>query len=93
MQAKGIPAGEAGVEAAVFEPAEAEAAADSEVIALLLGSEGPGLWAIDELVREVGARVQVADSLSRLVRAGLAHESNGFVLASRSAVVFEQIAL
>lgn len=93
MQAKGIPAGEAGAETEGFELVEAEAAADSEVLSLLLGSVGPGVWAVDDLVRELGDRTRVEDCLGRLVRAGLAHQSNGFVLASRSAVVFEQIAL
>jgi len=48
--------------------------------------------AVDELVRELCDRTRVLGSLRQLMRAGLAHDSNGFVLASRSAVVFEQIA-
>lgn len=49
---------------------DVEAAADSEVLALLLGSEGPDVWAVDQLVRELGSarglRIRLATGACRV---------------------------
>lgn len=54
---------------------------------LLLHGDAAGPWAVEELVREIGDRIAVADALARLVGAGLLHRLDaGFVFASRAAV-------
>lgn len=59
---------------------------DQRVLHLLLFEPGSPLWAIDDLVREIGSRIDVHDSLSRLQRAGLIHRlEEGFVFVSRTA--------
>jgi hypothetical protein len=60
---------------------------DQAILNLLLFEPGLALWAIDEIVREIGSRIAVHDSLGRLQRAGLIHRlDGGFVFASRAAV-------
>jgi hypothetical protein len=57
------------------------------VLDLLLHGDAAGPWAEDELVREIGDRVSVADALARLAAVGLLHRlAGGFVFASRAAV-------
>jgi hypothetical protein len=59
---------------------------DRTILNLLLFGPGLALWAVDEIVREIGNRIAVEDSLWRLHREGLAHRvDEGFVFASRSA--------
>jgi hypothetical protein len=57
---------------------------DQAVLALLV-NEDVVLWAIEELVREIGDPLDVDDSLARLRRAGLIHRVGEFVFASRVA--------
>jgi hypothetical protein len=60
---------------------------DQAVLDLLLHGDVAGPWAEEELVREVGDRVAVADALARLYGSGLVHRlTGGFVFASRAAV-------
>lgn len=64
-----------------------EARVDAAVLDLLLHGETAGPWAEEELTREIGGRVAIADSLTRLAGAGLVHRlAGGFVFASRAAV-------
>jgi hypothetical protein len=57
------------------------------ILDLLLFEPGLPMWAREEIVREIGDRVAVEDSLWRLHRAGLIHRvEGGFVFASRAAV-------
>ena len=59
---------------------------DQAILSLLLFEPGLGPWAIDELVREIGSRIDVDDSLWRLRRTGVIHRlGDGFVFASRAA--------
>jgi hypothetical protein len=58
---------------------------DQAILGLLLFEPGLALWAIDEIVREIGSRIAVTDSLCRLHRAGVIHRLDGFVFASRTA--------
>jgi hypothetical protein len=59
---------------------------DQAILSLLLFEPGLGPWAIDELVREIGSRIGVDDSLWRLHRTGVIHRlGDGFVFASRAA--------
>ncbi len=72
--------------------AQAETRIDDVVLSTLLDAQGAGLWSMEELIREVGERVAVEDSVARLLRAGLAHRCDGFVLASRAAFEYARIA-
>jgi hypothetical protein len=58
---------------------------DRAVMALLL-SEYLGLWRADEIAREIGDDVEVADSLARLHGAGLVHRLEDFVFPTVAAV-------
>jgi hypothetical protein len=58
---------------------------DAAIMGLLL-DERFHLWAIVEVEREIGDRVETRDSLSRLRGAGLIYELDlGFVFATRAA--------
>jgi hypothetical protein len=63
---------------------EQDSAIDKAVMELLL-IEHRGLWAVEEVVREIGDPIDVKDSLARLHGVGLIHRLGGFVLASRAA--------
>jgi hypothetical protein len=59
---------------------------DQVILSLLLFESGLGPWAIPELVREIGSRIDVDDSLWRVHRTGVIHRlGDGFGLASRAA--------
>lgn len=64
---------------------------EQAVLALLTDRE-PGLWSEDEIAREIGDRIEAADAVGALQRAGLAHRLCGFVFATRSAVRATQLA-
>lgn len=65
---------------------------DQAILALLLNSDNPRPWSIQELVLEIGDRVIVQDTLSRLRGAGLAHQmADGFAFATRAAVRAAQL--
>ncbi len=68
--------------------------AQAAIIGLLLSKEHHGLWSTEELVRELSApRLDVTDAIENLKATGLAHELDGFVLASRAAWSFDQLDL
>jgi predicted transcriptional regulator len=58
---------------------------DRVVMALLL-DQHPGLWRADEIARELGDDVGVADSLARLHGTGLVHRLEDFVFPTVAAV-------
>jgi predicted transcriptional regulator len=63
------------------------------VLDLLLDAEAQRPWSIEEVVREIGKPVDVADALSALQAAGLIHRTaDGFVFAARAAIRYSQIA-
>ena len=63
-----------------------EISVDAAVLDLLLHGDAAGPWAEEELVREIGDRVAVADALARLYGSGLVHRlAGGFMFASRAA--------
>jgi predicted transcriptional regulator len=63
------------------------------VLDLLLGGDEQRPWSVEELVREIGRPVDVADAIANLHAAGLIHRTtDGFVFATRAAVRFHQIA-
>jgi hypothetical protein len=64
---------------------------DAAVMALLLDARFD-LWAVSEVVREIGSAVAVNDSLTRLQAVGLVHLiEETFVKASRAALYFERL--
>jgi hypothetical protein len=72
--------------------AEKEDREDAMVLGLLLNSDQPGLWSVDEVIRAAGdRRIGAADGLLRLERYGLIHRLGDFVFPTRAAVRSEEI--
>jgi predicted transcriptional regulator len=59
---------------------------DQRVLGLLLEPDNQRPWSTDELLREVGDRIVMADSLARLYAAGLIHRLGEFVWPTRPAL-------
>ena len=59
-------------------------ATDQAIMGLLL-IDHPGLWSVEEVVREMGDELRAQDGLSRLAGAGLVHRFGSFVFATRTA--------
>lgn len=73
--------------------AEQDDALDFAVLDLLLYARPPGLWAIEEIAREIGDRAGAEDAVARLAGAGLIHRlREGFVFPSRAALRASQLA-
>jgi hypothetical protein len=67
---------------------------DQAILGLLLHERPSRPWAEEELVREVGDRIAVDDSLARLYGAGLIHRlDQGFVFPTRAALRADQLAV
>jgi hypothetical protein len=58
---------------------------------LLFDETDQRLWSKDEIDREIGS--DMTDSLNRLYGAALIHRAEGFVWATRAAVMAEAISL
>ena len=71
-------------------PAERQWTLDGAILGLLIDLDSPRPWSVDEIAREIGE--DVTDSLNRLYGAGLAHRLDGFVSATRAAIVADEIA-
>lgn len=66
----------------------------SAILALLLGEDHHGLWARDELQRALSAdALSVTDAIAELIANGLAHDLDGFLLASQAARSFDRLDL
>jgi hypothetical protein len=61
------------------------------VLSLLLDSESPGPWSLQELARAVGCECAAGEAVAGLHVAGLAHRCGGFVFATRAASRFCQL--
>jgi hypothetical protein len=73
-----------------LDPAEKQAMTDSAILGLLTVPElSLRPWSVDEVEREIGK--ETTDSLNRLYGAGLIHRLDGFVWATRAAIVAEEI--
>jgi hypothetical protein len=71
-----------------------EQVAEAAIMGLLLSSGHHGLWSKEELVREISAsHLEVVDAIASLAGAGLVHELDDFVLASRAAERMDQLDL
>lgn len=67
-------------------PAESKARTESTIMSLLLVLDDQRPWSTEELVREIGRPLEVADAISSLHGVGLIHRTtDGFVFATRAA--------
>jgi hypothetical protein len=66
------------------DPAGREARTDNAVLDfMLVGPSWP--WSVEEIVRELGNKVDAEDAVVRLIGAGLAHRMGEFIFPTRSA--------
>jgi hypothetical protein len=72
-------------------PAEREGQTDAAILGLLINDGNHRPWSVDEIVREIGW--DTTDSLNRLYGAGLIHRQEGFVWATRAAVMVDEISM
>lgn len=72
-------------------PDRAKNATDATVLDLLVEEENQRPWTRDDLALAIGSSMVVEDAINNLHAAGLVHRtSDGFIFATRAAVVFEQ---
>ena len=64
-----------------------------QTILTLVLTDGQRIWSVEELVSEIGRRLEVVDSLAALQAAGLVHRCHDFVFATRAALRFDEIDL
>lgn len=69
--------------------AEWERHIDGVILGLLLGRGNQRPWAVEEVEREIGP--DAVDSLARLYGASLIHRLEGFVWATRAALVADEL--
>lgn len=68
--------------------------AEAAILGLLLDFDAGSIWAVEELVRQLGApRLQVLDGLASLEAAGLIHRLGEFAFATRAASSFDRLEL
>ncbi len=70
---------------------EREVHTDGVILSVLLADDAQRPWSEEEVAREIEDRVAASDGLKRLARGGLVHRLNGFVFASRAALLAEEI--
>jgi hypothetical protein len=70
-------------------PIQQDAQQDGGIISLLVDVDTTRPWAFDEIAREIGS--DPTDSLNRLYGGGLIHRLEGFVWATRAAVMADEI--
>ncbi len=61
------------------------------VLTLLLTSDPPGPWSVQEIAQAVGSEIAAADALVGLHAAGLVHRCHEFVFPTRPAARFSQL--
>jgi hypothetical protein len=63
---------------------------EGTILTLLL-SDGQCVWSVEELVVEIGRRLDTTDAVAALNAAGLIHRCGDFVFATRAAIRFDGI--
>jgi predicted DCC family thiol-disulfide oxidoreductase YuxK len=71
------------------ETVEEQSRRTEQSILTVLLSGGQSIWSLEELVSEIGRRLDVIDSLAALQAAGLVHRCRDFVFATRAALRFD----
>jgi hypothetical protein len=65
---------------------------DWGVLVLLVGEHDPWPWSVAEIVREQGNKTATLDSLERLRKTGLIHQTvDGLIFPTRAALHYTQI--
>jgi hypothetical protein len=72
--------------------AESDDRSEQTILTLVL-SGGQRIWSVEELISEIGRRLEVVDSLAALQAAGLVHRCHDFVFATRAALHFDEMDL
>jgi hypothetical protein len=70
--------------------AECDHQTERTILTLLL-SDGQCVWSVEELVAEIGRRLDTTDAVTALNAAGLIHRCGEFVFATRAAIRFDGI--
>jgi hypothetical protein len=70
--------------------AERDHQTERTILTLLL-SDGQCVWSVEELVAEIGRRLDTTDAVAALNGAGLIHRCGEFVFATRAAIRFDVI--
>ncbi len=70
--------------------AERDHQTERTILTLLL-SDGQCVWSVEELVAEIGRRLDTTDAVAALNAAGLIHRCGEFVFATRAAIRFDGI--
>ena len=59
---------------------------EQAILGLLLNDQTTHIWAVEELVREIGDRLTTIDALRRLTAAGIVHHvASEYIIITRSA--------
>jgi hypothetical protein len=75
------------------ETVEEQGRRTEQTILTLVSSDGQRIWSVEELVSEIGRRLDVIDSVASLQAAGLVHRCHDFVFATRAALRFDELDL
>lgn len=74
-------------------PREEDERAQKAVLGLLLRPGDQRPWSVDEVERETGDALAVADAIASLRAVGLIHRCGDFVFASRTALCMDRLSL
>ncbi len=75
------------------ETVEEQGRRTQQTILTLVLTGGQQIWSVEELVLEIGRRLDVVDSVAALQAAGLVHRCHDFVFATRAALRFDELDL
>jgi hypothetical protein len=65
---------------------------DWGVLILFLGYDDRWPWSVDEIIRQTGGKIAALDSIARLRKTGLIHQTaDGLIFPTRAALHYTQI--